>query len=96
MAVETCASGSEELVSGSHNENDEPMSPEIPVQSKRKETNSLSLVPRWCYEEGLVKKPQFTKMKGTGRRFLSSDVNSEADADEVKERLEEIKSVLKH
>ena len=27
-------------------------SPEIPIQSK-----SLSIVPRWCFEEGLVNKP---------------------------------------
>ena len=54
MAAETGVS--EELFS----EGDDPASPEIPVQSQRKESWSLPLVPRRCFEEGLMKKRQIT------------------------------------
>ena len=54
MAAETGVS--EELFS----EDDDPASPEIPVQSQRKESCSLPLVPRRCLEEGLMKKRQIT------------------------------------
>lgn len=87
---------SEELFSG-RSEDEEPASPEIPIQSKLKESCSLSSVPRWCYDEGLVKKPQSkvaSKSNGKGRRTVPSS-GSESDADEVKESLKEIKSVLK-
>ena len=74
-------------------EDDDPASPETPVQSQRKESCSLPLVPRWCFEEGLMKKRQITS-KGKGRRIIPTS-DSEADSDEVKESLKEIQSVLK-
>ena len=49
-----CHNTCEELFSDSEHVEDGRVSPEIPIQ----QSTSLTLCPRWCYEEGLVKRPK--------------------------------------